>query len=243
MARVTVSIDGHEVQAVEGEPILTAARRAGIDIPTLCQLDGVSVWGACRLCLVEVAEEHPLRPACATAVAEDMEVTTVSDRLSEHRRTILELLLAEGNHICAVCVANGHCELQDLAAEHGVDHVSLTYQFPDREVDATHDRFVFDPNRCVLCTRCVRTCDEVEGAHVWDVASRGFRQHLVVGMDQAWGDSALCTSCGKCVAVCPTGALVAKGRAVGERRADPEVTAFLTTARQEQAWLTREQDR
>jgi bidirectional [NiFe] hydrogenase diaphorase subunit len=236
---VPVTIDGRAFKAYQGETILDAARRSGLTIPTLCYLGGLSVHGGCRVCVVEVAEDHVLRPACATAVTEDMEVTTVTPRLTEHRRAILELLFAEGNHICAVCVSNGHCELQDHAVAAGLDHVDQAYQFPLRSLDASHPLFVFDPNRCILCTRCVRVCDEVEGAHVWDVAQRGAESILVTELHRPWGESTSCTSCGKCVAVCPTGALFRKGRAVGEMRHDPELVAFLTTAREEGEWHER----
>lgn len=236
---VSVTIDGRGLQAYEGESVLEVARRAGIHIPTLCAVEGLSVWGACRICLVEIAGERPLRPACATTVVDEMEVRTDSENLREQRRTVVELLFAEGNHVCAVCVANGHCELQDLATDLDVNHVRFTYQFPERKVDATHPRFVFDPNRCVLCTRCVRTCSEIEGAHVWDVAARGSESYLVTELHRPWGESPSCTSCGKCVAICPTGALSEKGTAVGERRGDVDLVAFLTTAR-EGEWMDRE---
>jgi bidirectional [NiFe] hydrogenase diaphorase subunit len=124
----------------------------------------------------------------------------------------LELLLAERNHICSVCVANGQCELQELAARSGVDHVRYDYLWqPDLSVDATHPRFVLDENRCVLCTRCVRICDELEGAHTWDVSGRGVGSRVITDMATPWGDSITCTSCGKCVQACPTGALSHKG--------------------------------
>lgn len=236
---VTLTIDGRAVKAVEGESVLHAARRLGIGIPTLCHVDGLSVHGGCRVCLVEVAEDRQLRPACATAVREDMEVTTATPALTEHRRTIVELLFAEGNHICSVCVANGNCELQDLAVDTGMDHVGLEYQFPERKVDATHPKFTFDPNRCILCTRCVRTCAEIEGANVWDVASRGSESYLVTDLHQPWGEAASCTSCGKCVAVCPTGALFDKGRAVGEMVHEPGLVGFLAGARERGEWVAR----
>lgn len=235
-ATLTITINGREFEATEGESVLDVARREGIRIPTLCHLEGLSVWGSCRLCLVELADTNQLRPACATAATEDLEVTTDTPRIHEYRRMIVELLLAEGNHVCAVCVSNGACELQDLAAELGVDHVRYDYLYPQRNVDATHPRYLFDPNRCVLCTRCVRTCDEVEGAHVWDVASRGHQAYLVTDLHRPWGDADSCTWCGKCVASCPTGALGFKGSSVAEMRHDPGVVAFLTTARREGEW-------
>ena len=115
MAVKTLTIDGKLVSAREDETLLDAAREAGISIPTLCHLDGLSEAGACRLCLVEVSGSGKLQPACVTRVREGMEVQTDTERLRAYRRMIVELLFAEGNHICSVCVANGHCELQDLA--------------------------------------------------------------------------------------------------------------------------------
>lgn len=228
---VPVTLDGEDVLAYEGETILALARRLGVPVPTLCQLDGLSVHGGCRLCVVEVEGEHRLPLACATEATAEMEVRTTSPQLRDHRRRIVALLFAEGSHVCAVCVATGACELQSLATRTGVDHVPFELQFPRHEVDASHPRFVLDRDRCVLCTRCVRVCAEVEGANVWDVAHRGNQARLVAGMDQPWGEVAACTSCGKCVAVCPTGALFPQGTSVGERRGDPELVAFLTGAR------------
>jgi bidirectional [NiFe] hydrogenase diaphorase subunit len=162
---------------------------------------------ACRLCLVEVdGQQRPLA-ACVTGVWEGMHVLTSSPRLQEIRRTVVELLFTEGNHVCAVCVANGHCELQDLAVQVGMDHSRLPYRFPQRPVDLSHALFGLDHNRCVLCTRCVRVCDEVEGAHVWDVGWRGEHCRIIAGLDQPWGEVEACTHCGQCVDICPTGAL------------------------------------
>ncbi len=238
-AELTVTLDGTETTAYEGETVLDVARREGVHIPTLCHLDGLSVWASCRLCLVEMADTHQLKPACATPVSDDMEVWTQNDRLREYRRMIMELFLAEGNHYCAVCVSNGACELQDMAVEVGVDHVRYEYRHPTLPVDATHPKYVYDPNRCVRCTRCVRTCDEIEGAHVWDVAGRGAGSFLVTGMGGSWGDSRACTWCGKCVTACPTGALFFKGRTVAEMEHDRGLVGFLAVARREGRWNPR----
>jgi bidirectional [NiFe] hydrogenase diaphorase subunit len=228
----TLSIDGKDVGAREDETILEVAREHGITIPTLCQLDGLSTVGACRLCLVEVQGSSKLAAACVTRVEEGMEVTANSDRLREYRKMILELLLAEGNHICSVCVANGHCDLQSLAQRLGVDHVRFPYLHQTRTVDASHERFVMDHNRCILCTRCVRVCDEIEGAHTWDVFGRGTNARVITDLNQPWGTSETCTSCGKCVSVCPTGALFEKGKAVAEMVKHREFLPYLVTMRE-----------
>ena len=137
----TLFIDGKNVSARAGQTILEVAREHGIEIPTLCHLDGLSDVGACRICVVEVKGSPKLFPACVTSIFEGMEVITQSERLQKHRRTILELLFAERNHICSVCVANGHCELQTLAQEQGMTHVRLPYRNPQLDVDASHERF------------------------------------------------------------------------------------------------------
>jgi bidirectional [NiFe] hydrogenase diaphorase subunit len=211
-----LTIDGHQVTGAAGQSILEVAAGAGIRIPTLCHLDGLSDVGACRLCLVDVAGFRAPRVSCMTPVEEGMEVTTTTPELERHRAMTVEMLFAERNHVCAVCVANRHCELQDLAAEQGLTHVDLPAVHPQLDVDASHPLFTIDHNRCVLCTRCVRVCAEVEGAHTWDVRGRGIDARVVTDLGTPWGESPTCTSCGKCVQVCPTGALFEKGRAVGE---------------------------
>lgn len=236
MAVVTLTIDDRPVSARAGQTLLAAAAEAGVKIPTLCHLDGVGDVGACRLCLVQVEGRPKLQASCVTAVAEGMVVHTDTPQLQDYRRMIVELLFAERNHVCAVCVANGHCELQSLASATGVDHVRYEYLHPAVPVDVSHDRFGIDHNRCVMCTRCVRACDEIEGAHTWDVCGRGVNARVVADMGGPWGEAVTCTSCGKCVQACPTGAIFRQGMTVAEMTKDRERLGDLVAERRDKQW-------
>lgn len=232
MSVKTFKINDIDVSGRDDESILDIARENDIFVPTLCHIEGLAPVGACRLCLVEVAGSNKLLPACVTKVEEGMEVYTDSERLRKYRRMILEMLFVEGNHVCAVCVANGNCELQYLGEKLGVDHTELSYRFPDKHVDASHYRYAIDHNRCILCTRCVRVCGEVEGAHTWDISGRGINAAVVTDLNTPWAASDTCTECGKCVQVCPTGALFKKSRAVGEMVKDGQFLPYLKTMRE-----------
>ncbi len=127
-----------------------------------------------------------------------------------------------------------------MAVAAGMDHVRYDEQAPRRAVDASHSKYVFDPNRCILCTRCVRVCDEIEGAHVWDVSERGASAELVTELNKPWGEALSCTWCGKCVAVCPTGSLFYQGSAVGEMQHSADMIAMLASARRRHEWVDPE---
>ncbi|HET9518637.1 MAG TPA: bidirectional hydrogenase complex protein HoxU [Actinoplanes sp.] len=223
----TLTIDGVDVVGAEGESILDVARANGIAIPTLCHLEGLAAVSACRLCLVELQPSGKLVPACSVKVEEGMQVRANSDVIERHRQQVIDMLFMERNHVCAVCVADNNCELQDRAEQLGLTHFELEPLSPRLEVDATHERFAIDHNRCVLCQRCVRVCADVEGAFTWGVSGRGIDTRVVTDAGTPWGESQTCTSCGKCVQVCPTGALFEKGRPVAEGKSSRPFLPYL----------------
>ncbi|MEW5959683.1 MAG: bidirectional hydrogenase complex protein HoxU [Chloroflexota bacterium] len=236
MSVVTLTVNDQLVSARAGQTVLELLKELGIEVPTLCHMEGLSERGGCRLCLVELQGSSRLLAACTSVVQEGMAILTHTGRLVRYRQMIIEMLLAERNHVCAVCVMNGHCELQDQAAALGVDHVRYKYLSPELPVDASHNLFGVDHNRCILCTRCVRVCDEIEGAHTWDVMGRGINSLVVTDMSQPWGTSSTCTGCGKCVQVCPTGALFKKGSAVAEMEKRHDFLAYIVTGREKKKW-------
>ena len=229
----TLLINGKDCSARANQTILEVARENDIFIPTLCHLDGLTDVGSCRLCVVQIKGSPKLISACVTKVEEGMEITTDSKRLSHIRRTILELLFAERNHVCAVCVANGNCELQAVTQSQGLTHIRLPYRVVKLNVDTSNERFTADHNRCILCSRCVRVCAEIEGAHVWDIMGRGIHSQVLTDFNQPWGESS-CTRCGKCVQVCPTGALFDKNKIGVAHPKNPEFLPYLNMMREAQ---------
>jgi formate dehydrogenase major subunit len=211
---ITLTIDGTTCAATEGQTILEVARAHGVYIPTLCYLKELTPWGGCRMCIVELAGSPKIVLACTTPVTPNSNVITNSPRLENLRKATLELLFSERNHICPICPSNkGDCGLQHQGYVHGVTGVRYPYLYPAQPVDLTAKYFGMDHNRCILCTRCVRTCDELEGPHTLDVGNRGIRNRVIVDMNITFGKSTTCTSCGACVANCPTGALFDKASA------------------------------
>jgi bidirectional [NiFe] hydrogenase diaphorase subunit len=227
---ITLKIDGIEMSVPQGTTILEAARNNGIIIPTLCNLEGLSAYGGCRLCLVEIAGSPKLFVACSTPVGMGMEVTTNSTRLKEYRKMVIEMLLAERTHICSVCVANDHCELQALANKLGVEHVGLERNWTGVEIDSTHDFLVIDRNRCILCTRCLRVCDEIEGVHTLDLKLRGKDAQVIMDLDENWVNSCSCTSCRKCAKVCPVGAIYVEGEPISHTKRK-DIAEFIKSRR------------
>ena len=229
---ISIRIDGEYVPAQDGQTILEVARAGGKYIPTLCWLAGTSSVGACRLCIVEVAGVGRLLPACTTPVQDGMSVTTNSEKLTQYRRIAIEFLFSERNHQCAVCVSNNHCELQAMAQRLGRDPCALSVRLPEARRWTS-----LIPATCwtTIAASCARaafaSATEVEGAHVWDVSSRGIRSMIVCDMNRPWAQSSSCTNCGKCVQVCPTGALAEKGFAVDEMVKQDRNVSRLTARR------------
>jgi bidirectional [NiFe] hydrogenase diaphorase subunit len=227
---VKLKIDNIEVLVPEGTMILNAARDNGINIPTLCDVEGLSAYGGCRLCLVEIHGSPKLFASCVTPVSSGMEVVTQSDKLKEYRKMAVQLILAERTHICSVCVSNNTCELQKLANELGVDHVMFEREWTSFPIDSSHNSLVIDRNRCILCTRCVRVCDEIEGVHTLDLKLRGKDTQVTIDLDDQWGESKSCTSCGKCSKICPVGAIYVEGEALSATK-NKDIAKFVLSRR------------
>ena len=228
MADVTLTINGRQVSVPAGTTVLEAASMQGINVPTLCHDPELTKPGACRICVVEIKGWRNLPPSCVTAVAEGMEVETHSEAVAEARRTIIDLLLANHPEDCMTCQKFGSCRLADYAYEYGVRKTTFTgdkKSFPFDESSAVITR---DPNKCILCGKCVRVCDEIVGRHIVDFMDRGFITNVGPTHEMGLGEAdAQCVNCGSCVAVCPVGALTEKNMQ-GKGRAW-EVTKVKTT--------------
>jgi bidirectional [NiFe] hydrogenase diaphorase subunit len=227
---VSLKIDEHEITAQEGKSILETAIENGIDIPHLCFLAGLTKTGACRLCIVEIKGQAKLFASCSTPVSDGMEVITNSEKLKAYRKNTIQLLLSERTHVCSVCVANKNCELQALADKLGVEHVAFEREWTRENIDSSHPFLVIDRNRCILCTRCVRVCDEIEGVHALDLKLRGKDSQIIVDFDDSWGNATSCTSCRKCAKVCPVGAIYVEGEPLSETK-DTSIADFVLSRR------------
>jgi len=231
MNKVPVQINEKPYEVEAGKSILEACEDHGIEILQMCHLKGVSDVGACRLCLVEIEGSNKLQSACTTKVAANMIIRTNTERIKRYQRITNELFCAERNHVCSVCVANGHCELQNLGYKVGMDRIRYPYLHPHCDVDTSHPWYVLDHNRCIMCTRCVRVCAEVEGAHNWNVMERGNKVRIISDFNTPWGESTTCTSCGKCLHACPTGAIWPKAIVQGQLQKRPDMIGELIEKR------------
>jgi predicted molibdopterin-dependent oxidoreductase YjgC len=210
MNAMRLTIDGRGVVVEPGSTILDAARQAGIYIPTLCADDHLEPFGACRLCLVAVeGDRRPMLPACTTPATDGMVVHTSSELIDRTRRNIVELMLSDHPEDCLTCPQNGRCELQQVAAYVGVRQLRFQGEKHHYPVDSSNPFYEQDLNRCILCGKCVRVCEEVQGRGAIYYAYRGFQTKIAAPLDRPLAEST-CESCGQCVAKCPVGALHTK---------------------------------
>lgn len=206
---VQIKVNNQTIEAKPGETILSATKRAGIKVPTLCYLENHPPVGRCRVCVVEVEGRQDLVPACAFPVAEGMKIKTHSPRVMETRRNIVELMLSNHPDDCLFCVRNGNCELRMLADELGIRERTLIKGELPYEIDDSSTAIVRDPNKCILCGKCVRVCEEIQGVNAIELIGRGLNSRVGISYELPLSDSR-CINCGQCVMVCPTGALYEK---------------------------------
>ncbi len=209
---ISLEIDGHQVVVPEGTSIMRAAKQLGTSIPKLCATDSLEAFGSCRLCLVEIEGRRGTPASCTTPVEAGMIVHTQTQKLAKLRKGVMELYISDHPLDCLTCSANGDCELQDMAGTVGLRDVRYGYQ-GDNHLNATRDNsnpyFSFDPSKCIVCSRCVRACDEVQGTFALTISKRGFESHVSAGIEDSFLDSE-CVSCGACVQACPTATLMEK---------------------------------
>jgi len=206
MSTITIEANGRPIHAKKGEMLLKTLQRAGVDIPTLCYMEGLTPTGACRLCVVEIEGVPGLVPSCATPATEGMKVQTHSARAVQARKTIVELLLADHPDDCLYCIRNGNCDLQKLAEDLGVRQRRFKGQKSRYRLDVSSPAIERDPAKCILCGKCVRVCEEVQGIAAIDFSGRGSKTFISTAFDEGMNVSS-CIYCGQCVKVCPTGAL------------------------------------
>ena len=212
MANVNVVINGIAGSVPAGITVLEAARQLHVDIPTFCDHPSIQPIGACRMCLVEIEKQRALQPACTFPVSEGLVVKTDTPATRDARRFVLQLLFSERNHFCMFCQMSGSCELQTQAYKAGLDHWRYDRAFPVLPLDATREYFIMDHNRCILCRRCVRACDQLVGNATLGLKQRGSHTMIIADMDVPFGKSS-CVSCGTCLQMCPTGALIDRASA------------------------------
>ena len=210
--QVTLKIDGFDVTVPEGTSVMRAAAGIGVKIPKLCASDQLNAYGSCRLCLVEIEGRAGTPASCTTLVSPGMSVVTGNERLRKLRRGVMELYISDHPLDCLTCAANGDCELQDSAGEVGLRDVRYGYNGENHlkdQKDRSNPYFDYDPSKCIVCSRCVRACEEVQGTFALTVAGRGFDSRIAASQNEPFMSSE-CVSCGACVAACPTATLIEK---------------------------------
>ena len=203
---IKINIDGRELEVEKGMTVLQAARKAKIDIPTLCFLKEINEAGDCRMCIVEIEGRRGLVPSCNTKVEEGMKIRTNTPEINEARKVILDLILSSHNKKCLTCVRNGNCELQTLAEKFGMGEIEYPGQEVEPHIDDLSPSIVRDASKCIMCKRCVATCKNVQKISAIDVAGRGFKSHISTTNEASLND-VNCTNCGQCIQACPVGAL------------------------------------
>ena len=209
---VTLSIDGQEITVPEGTSVMRAAALLGSKIPKLCATDQLEAFGSCRLCLVQIEGMKGMPASCTTPVAAGMKVTTQNKQLADVRRGVMELYISDHPLDCLTCPANGHCELQDMAGVVGLREVRYGYEGENHLAmpkDESNPYFTFDASKCIVCSRCVRACDEQQGTLALTIQNRGFESKVSASQNVDFMDSE-CVSCGACVQACPTATLSEK---------------------------------
>ena len=205
---VTLTIDGQPVTVPAGTSVMAASMMLGTEIPKLCATDSLEPFGSCRLCLIEIDGRRGTPASCTTPAEEGMVVHTQTDRLARLRRGVMELYISDHPLDCLTCSANGDCELQDMAGAVGLREVRYGYDGAnhlDAPKDVSNPYFTFEDSKCIVCSRCVRACEEVQGTFALTIGARGFDSHVSPGMDESFLGSE-CVSCGACVQACPTAA-------------------------------------